>query len=71
MPYLNSPDRGFGQVLRYMGFVKKDLCQDGRSVRGAIVAHEDDLGMRNALSMVEGVDFYRYSIDFKLSQVKI
>ena len=60
-------DRVVGQLLRYMGFVKKDLCQDGKSVRGAIVAHQDDLGMRNALSMVKDVEFYRYSIDFKLS----
>ena len=60
-------DRVVGQLLRYMGFVKKDLCQDGKTVRGAIVAHQDDLGMRNALSMVEDVEFYRYSIDFKLA----
>lgn len=60
-------DRVVGQLLRYMGFVKKDLCQDGKTVRGAIVAHQDDLGMRNALSMVDDVEFYRYSIDFKLA----
>jgi restriction system protein len=59
-------DRVVGQLLRYMGFVKRDLCQEGKTVRGAIVAHQDDLGLRNAISMVEDVDFYRYSIDFKL-----
>lgn len=61
-------DRVVGQLLRYMGFVKKDLCQDGRTVRGVIVAHQDDLGLRNAISMVNDVEFYRYSIDFKLAK---
>jgi restriction system protein len=61
-------DRVVGQLLRYMGFVKRDLCQEGKSVRGAIVAHQDDLGLRNAISMVDDVEFYRYSIDFKLSK---
>jgi len=60
-------DRVVGQLLRYMGFVKRDLCLDGKTVRGAIVAHQDDLGIRNALSMVEDVAFYKYSIDFKLA----
>lgn len=59
-------DRVVGQLLRYMGYVKKDLCQDNKRVRGVIVAHKDDLGLRNAISMIQDVDFYRYSIDFKL-----
>ena len=59
-------DRVVGQLLRYMGYVKKELCQDGKRVKGVIVAHRDDLGMRNAISMVQDVDFYRYSIDFEL-----
>ena len=49
-----------------MGFIQREYCQDGKSVRGAIVANDDDLGIRNALSMVSGVDFYKYSVDFKL-----
>lgn len=59
-------DRVVGQLLRYMGYVKKELCQDGKRVKGVIVAHKDDLGLRNAISMVQDVDFYRYSIDFEL-----
>ena len=61
-----ASDRVVGQVLRYMGFIQREYCQDGKSVRGAIVANDDDLGIRNALSMVSGVDFYKYSVDFKL-----
>jgi len=62
-----ASDRVVGQLLRYMGFIKKEYCQEGKSVRGAIVAHQDDLSVRNALSMVDGVDFYLYSVDFKLN----
>jgi restriction system protein len=55
-----------GQLLRYMGYIKREYCQDGKKVCGAIVAHKDDLGIRNALSMVDDVEFYKYEIDFKL-----
>ena len=65
-----ASDRVVGQLLRYMGFIKREYCQDGKTVRGAIVAHQDDLSIRNALSMIEGVNFYLYSVDFKLSLQK-
>jgi restriction system protein len=58
-----------GQTLRYMGFVKNDLATNGETVRGAIIALEDDLRLRNALSMVPSIDFFRYKIDFKLNPV--
>lgn len=58
-----------GQTLRYMGFVKNELAVNGETVRGAVIALEDDLRLRNALSMVPAIDFYRYQIDFKLNPV--
>jgi restriction system protein len=58
-----------GQTLRYMGFVKNDLAVNGETVRGAVIALEDDLRLRNALSMVPSIDFFRYQIDFKLNSV--
>lgn len=68
-----------GQLLRYMGFIKREYCKDEdrkkdenrKKVRGAIVAHEDDQRIRDALSMVNDVDFYKYSIDFKLAVQKL
>ena len=59
-----------GQILRYMGFVKQDLAVKGESVRGIVIALDDDLRLKNALSMVPNVDFYRYQIEFKLHEVK-
>jgi restriction system protein len=58
-----------GQTLRYMGFVKNQLAINGETVRGAVIALEDDLRLRNALSMVDSIEFYRYQIDFKLNSV--
>lgn len=62
-----ASDRVVGQLLRYMGIIKRDYCQDGKTVRGAIIAHQDDSSIRSALSMVDGVQFYLYAVDFKLS----
>ena len=59
-----------GQILRYMGFVKSELAVNGESVKGLIIALEDDLRLRNALKMIKDVDFSRYEIDFKLIPVK-
>jgi restriction system protein len=58
-----------GQTLRYMGFVKNDLAINGERVRGVVIALEDDLRLRNALSMVPDIDFFRYQIDFKLLSI--
>jgi restriction system protein len=55
-----------GQTLRYMGFVQEALAEKGQSVRGAVIALEDDKRLRRALAMVPTVSFYRYQISFKL-----
>lgn len=55
-----------GQILRYMGYVKEELAEEGQKIRGAIIAMEDDPRIRRALSMVPNIDFYRYQISFKL-----
>jgi restriction system protein len=55
-----------GQILRYMGYVKDVLAEEGQGVKGAIIALEDDQKLRRALAMVPAVDFYRYQISFKL-----
>jgi restriction system protein len=57
-----------GQVLRYMGYVKDALAEDSQSVRGIIIAFEDDLKTRRALSAVPKVDFYTYKVHFKLEK---
>jgi restriction system protein len=55
-----------GQVLRYMGYVKDELAEEGQTVQGVIIAHEDDQRIRRALAMVPSIAFYRYQVGFKL-----
>jgi restriction system protein len=55
-----------GQVQRYMGYVQEELAEEGQMVKGVIIALEDDLRIRRALSVAKNIDFYRYQVSFKL-----
>lgn len=55
-----------GQIQRYMGFVKEKLAKPNQKVRGIIIALEDDIRLRRALSVTGGIEFYRYKVNFQL-----
>jgi len=55
-----------GQIQRYMGYVKDELAESHQQVRGVIIALEDDLRLRRALSVASNIEFYRYRVSFKL-----
>ena len=55
-----------GQTLRYMSYVQDELAENGQSVLGVIIAHEDDQKIRRALTMIQNIVFYRYQVSFKL-----
>ena len=61
-------DKVVGQVQRYMGYAVEVLAETGQTVRGAIIALEDDLGIRRALLVAPNIQFYRYKVDFKLEK---
>lgn len=63
-----ASDSVVGQVQRYMGFVKDQLAEPGQDVHGVIIALEDDLRIRRALSVAANIDFYRYKVSFSLSK---
>lgn len=63
-----ASDAVVGQTLRYMSFVKDELAEDGQSVLGVIIAHENDQRIRRALTMTPDISFYRYHVSFKLSR---
>ncbi|MEO0074848.1 MAG: endonuclease NucS domain-containing protein [candidate division WOR-3 bacterium] len=65
-----SSDVVVGQIQRYMGYVKDELADTGQSVRGIIIAHEDDIRIRRALSVTQNIDFYVYRINFKLEKIE-
>lgn len=62
-------DNVVGQVQRYMGYVKEELAETNQQVRGVIIALEDDIRIKRALSVTSGIDFYRYQVSFKLFKV--
>lgn len=61
-----ASDAVVGQIARYMGYVQEELAEAGQMVEGVIIALEDDTRIRRALSVMRGVRFYRYQINFKL-----
>ncbi len=58
-----------GQVQRYMGYVLEELIEKGQLVKGVIIALEDDLKIRRALSVASNIEFYRYQVSFKLYKI--
>ncbi len=61
-----ASDTVVGQTLRYMGYVQEELAEEGQTVRGVIIALEDDQRIRRALAVTPNISFYRYQISFKL-----
>lgn len=61
-----ASDRVVGQIQRYMGYVKDELAEADQQVKGVIIALEDDLKIRRALSVAQNIEFYRYQLGFKL-----
>ena len=60
-----------GQTSRYMGYIKNNLADENESVKGCIVANQADAGLKNALSAIDSIDFYEYSIEFIMNKVEI
>jgi restriction system protein len=60
-----------GQIQRYMGYVKDELAENNQTVRGLIIALEDDIRIRRALSVTTNIDFMTYKVRFTLSKVPL
>lgn len=63
-----TSDQVVGQVQRYMGDIIAQYAEEGQTVRGAIIALEDSLRLRRALSVAPNIDFYRYEVSFQLKK---
>lgn len=55
-----------GQIQRYMGYIKEELAEPNQVIKGVIIALDDDLKIKRALSVTQNITFYRYQISFKL-----
>ena len=61
-------DQVIGQVLRYMGWVKKNLCTSGQDVKGLVICRDTDSKLSYALEMTNNIDVRYYSVSFKLRE---
>ncbi|HEY1011515.1 MAG TPA: endonuclease NucS domain-containing protein [Herpetosiphonaceae bacterium] len=61
-------DAALGQILRYMGWVRRHLA-GGRAVRGVIVAQSIDEKLRYAAAETPGIALFAYDIHFTIQQV--
>lgn len=61
-----ASDHVVGQVQRYMGYVIEELAEENQTVKGIIIALDDDIAIRRALRVANNIDFYRYQVSFKL-----
>ena len=61
-----ASDSVVGQIQRYMGYIVEELAENHQSVRGAIIALEDDQRIRRALRVATNIEFYRYEVSFRL-----
>lgn len=64
-----ASDSVVGQIQRYMGYVQEALLEPGQTVEGVIIAQEDDLKIRRALSMARNIRFMKYRVEFHLESV--
>ena len=61
-----ASDAVVGQIQRYMGYILSEVAEPNQTVRGCIIALEDDVRIRYALKVNPSIDFYRYQVSFKL-----
>lgn len=63
-----GPDKALGQLLRYMGWIKKNIAK-GKRVKGIIVANKMDEKIKYAVTITPEVTLYEYEMKFDLVKV--
>lgn len=61
-----ATDKTIGQILRYMGWTKEELCKDGQKVTGIIVAERKDIQLEMAMKMIPNVKFMKLGLKITL-----
>jgi hypothetical protein len=62
-----TADATLGQVLRYMGWIRRHKAEQGEQVQGLIIAREPDKGLGYALEVAKDVTVRVYSVSFSLA----
>lgn len=64
-----TSDAVVGQVQRYMGFIQDVLLEKGQTVEGVIIAPEEDLRIRRALSVTRNIRYMKYKMSFEIEDM--
>ena len=61
-----SSDAAIGQIQRYMGWVKKNLCKNNETVFGTIITHEFDNKLRYSVAANDKlrIKYYKIHLEF-------
>jgi len=59
-------DQTVGQVLRYMGAIRRELAEEDDTVEGLIIAHGSNDKLRYAAAEVPSIDLNLYDVEFHL-----
>jgi hypothetical protein len=65
----DSTDTTLGQILRYMGWVNKNLCGKNQKVKGIIIAESKDNRLEYALSVAENVIFRKMNLSVRIEEL--
>jgi hypothetical protein len=63
-------DRVVGQLLRYMGWVKRNITETNQSVRGIIIAREISDDLKLATLLLDNVKLVEYELQVKLKEAE-
>ncbi|MCK4872881.1 MAG: DUF1016 family protein [Phycisphaerales bacterium] len=63
-----SSDQTVGQLLRYIGWVKRHMAEDGEQVHGMIICRRADNSLRYALSTLQNIELRLYQVEFHLGK---
>ena len=64
-----STDVTLGQILRYMGWVNKNLCRQDQKVKGIIIAESKDNKLELALTVVPNVTFRKMELKVEIEEL--
>ena len=63
-------DKVFGQLARYMGWVKEKIAKHGQTVRGIIIGGTISDELKYASSLIDSVQLMEYNMSVKLNLIK-
>lgn len=64
----DSTDKTLGQILRYMGWVNKNVCKKNQKVKGIIIAETEDNRLKYALTVTPNVEFRKMKLKVEIEE---